>query len=401
MTIKLNWYTTETGLTARLGIGKHQKTFRIERRPHAYWKRNGEVWELFFENKRIYGLESVYIAPDLFGKLTSEEQDENVRRKRAAKQSLKDVANAIANGNQASVYQEVLYSLPQRDKFGTKQAFIYAMKEVFRLTHLPIMTVTEKDNTKQWSTDSEFIRSFPQRHREQQRRTHVASPIAAQEVNVPVKTEALTAKPVKALKYKGPAPANRNKETLIPASIGTKKKCPVLIEGTKFKHLYKWAEKTRDWYQARGYHAGILFLIHTLMHSLPTCKQALAAGRKLSLIYREEYAAVNAQFAAMVSKEPTEVKKEVPEKQPKLPRSKEKDKWGYRVSTRAAAVNAVLSKVPMSKEKITVLAKAQGDIGSHLSTLIKQKLVVRTEEGLYRLRKKKKVPKHGSKKSGS
>jgi len=192
------------------------------------------------------------------------------------------------------------------------------------------------------------------------------------------------------LVYKGPAPEERTggKTTRL-YSLTEFTKNPLKLENAKSKTVYKWAEKLRDYWQIRGRLATTDYLRAAAEEQFPFMSPRGAKAVKwLTLIYEEEFRREQLMRQALVE-QAAQAQTELTEKGPAKPREKGKDKWGYRLGTRAARVNAVLIDKGRSEAKLRKLAGETNSVSSHLSSLRKKKLIVRTKSGKYRLRKPK------------
>lgn len=85
------------------------------------------------------------------------------------------------------------------------------------------------------------------------------------------------------------------------------------------------------------------------------------------------------------AKKPVTVVKETGETEVLAVRPKGVDKWGYRIGTRSANVNAVLTTTPKFETEIRQAIGYPKPVHSHLSTLVRKGLAIRTKDGKYAL----------------
>lgn len=199
--------------------------------------------------------------------------------------------------------------------------------------------------------------------------------------------------PVKVGKYSGPEPESRESKRR-PLSVPTVyAPVPFKPEDAKFATLYKWAERVRDWWEVRGRFATYEYLSYAARYCcFQSFDRGTLAADRMALIYRQEagrrQAANQARMAVAGRKEaPGETPaKKAPGKLAPERKKVEKDGWGFKKTTRAAAVNAVLTKEPKTLKRIERESKATS-VSSHLARLVRDKKLKRVGKDQYRLRK--------------
>jgi hypothetical protein len=195
-----------------------------------------------------------------------------------------------------------------------------------------------------------------------------------------------TPEPKEQEEYKGPAPEEREpggRQRKI--TYTAQDDCPLWPEDAKFKTLYAWGEKVRDWFQVRKVHATIHLLQNMARIQFEKDPaRADRAARRLALIYADEIAQENAVVEAMVRR--TFEKKE--DFKPVKEVNVEKDKFGCKVGSKGARINKVITAVPKSPKKIRRQSEVE-NVGGHLKWLVEQGHAVKTENGRYCL-----APKH-------
>jgi hypothetical protein len=181
--------------------------------------------------------------------------------------------------------------------------------------------------------------------------------------------------------YSGPSPEDRSTANVSRVYTPTQlEPVPFKPKDAKFSTLLKWGEKVRDWFETRQKYATALYLSYAASNCCGfSPERAEKASRRIQLIYAKDLANERRVLHHMIT-HPTQ-QEEVKGKKEK----KGKDKWGYRLGTNAAKINAVLSKEPKSPKKI---AKEAGvpNVHGHLNTLCRKKLA-RKVENKFRLHK--------------
>lgn len=393
----------------------------------------GQRFTLAKNNLRIYDLDTMlHFEPAFGGSLTEVEEKENKERLKAAKQSIKDVADRVAN-KATLVYQKVLATLKNKDKYLTKEQFIFTMKVVFKLDRLPLIEgpgkpffikcaeegltprLIPRDRLKKAGLDPEdlsepyldslLVELFPiwrtkmvkdARKAEKKQREIAAQQTADKSPTVadPKASEQI------AEVYKGKRPESRQSEglTKLRQVVESGPKCPLKPKNAKFQTLREWAEKLRDWMQVRGYYATVEYLVYAAQNSFSSWERCDKAARRIKAIYDEEWRQHTANIEAGIKVALAKPKEEEATAKPKAVKEKKervkvgKDAWGFRETSEAAKVNRIFLKKPKSRPRLSAadvkrLAGVERQIGSHLSVLVKRKLIVRLPDGRFRLRK--------------
>lgn len=168
--------------------------------------------------------------------------------------------------------------------------------------------------------------------------------------------------------------------------------CPVKLDDSKWKTLRKWGEAVFKEYESFGAHLTVQGLIAFARVELPD--EVAKVTRRLKSIFMLDYQQeVGILRGMMVSKQVPEVVQEeerptVPELAPR-PAKKEYDKFGYRLGTRAAKINAVLDATPRTELEIRKLIGHHANVGGHLADLVDRGVAKKVEGNKYRLLKKK------------
>jgi hypothetical protein len=299
--------------------------------------------------------------------------------------------------HQIPVYQQVQVFLWDRelseeqvqansDRVKKAKQTIKTIAEQWVNKELPVQEKKEKPSKARmkWVSDiaAETARAIKRARRKASQVTSLAKEPASLSVSdVPVTRE----------QYSGVAPEERSgaalKRLYTPTQIDP---CPYTPEDAKFSTLYKWAEKVRDYYEMRGRLPTVGYLIYCVLHAFRKPERATKAADRIRAIYSDEYRRFTTSLRMMIDYKPPEPKKEVKEKKPqkvKEKKSVEKDSWGYRKNTEAAKINAVLTSTPKSIKQLRKEGRVERVISSHLSTLVRKKLVKKTPDNKYRLRK--------------
>jgi hypothetical protein len=178
--------------------------------------------------------------------------------------------------------------------------------------------------------------------------------------------------------YKGPEPRPRHPGLRMEVVPTQRRPCPFLPETAKFSELYSWGERIRDHWQQYQRLATVTYLCHAIDKcSWPSDRKKKAEAR-LKLIYKEDYArekAVLKTYLDAVGR--NDDKDEVKASRKKV----ERDRFGNKIGTRAAAINKVLSTVPKSPKRIRKEAELTGSIVGHLTHLKDKGLVDINERG--------------------
>lgn len=168
--------------------------------------------------------------------------------------------------------------------------------------------------------------------------------------------------------------------------------CPVRLEGTKWKQVRRWAELMFQEYQQIGKFLTIGALIGAVAHEMHASKFAdrQKVRNRIAAIYHEELEA-DRRRDELVSKLPepeTPQSRTRPEAPPK-PTKPEYDRFGYKLGTRAAKINAVLDAVPKTEREIRTLIGHHANVGGHLADLVDRGFAKKVEGNKYRLARKK------------
>lgn len=189
-------------------------------------------------------------------------------------------------------------------------------------------------------------------------------------------------------KYKGPPPSERDTSKLTRVyACGMADTYPMRLKNAKFSSIYKWAEKLLDYMETKRvylYPSAVVHLIEQRELNGNAARKAKAV-RRFKIIFEKEIdherqvRDLEWQHAlrAQVAKEQGETTA------PKAKSAGGKDKWGYRIGTRAAKVNEVIGWPPKSEGQIRKEIGHNVSVGSHLSSLKRKGLVKRTKLGRY------------------
>ena len=323
------------------------------------------------------------------------------KEKKEAKEELKGVAKVIASGAK-SQYRQLEITIPEEQlELFSEWAKVFSYYGGFiNLQNFPKI----KDKTlKNAYRHSRLVQSLPdacakfhnklaEDQKEKQRKEKIAAKKAKKENKTlsPIAQNRPQDEVIEEMHYEGPAPEERvvgEGMRVIRHNTGYDPP-PFLFTKIKFSSLYKWGEKTRDWFEVRGKFCHVEYLVYCAQYSgfgFWECEKAVAM---VKAIYKDEWdrhqATLKTKYDWSGKIRPQEEKGEKPKKT-----KKGKDKWGFRDGSEAAMINAVISKIPKSPKRIKHEARVARNVSGHLSTLVKRKLVKKVEGGKYRLRKPK------------
>lgn len=332
------------------------------------------------------------------------------------KGSCKRVAEVVSSGKKP-IFVRVLKSLPKKS---LQALFTYYMKEVHNLHKIPVIegpakalfrkhalagtspanvvrdpTVLDKAKIDRDDLPDEYIdaltvelwplyypkvaesllKEYKLRRKEVKQEK---KPTKAPSANHPQSEEKVPEQ------YSGESPEERDTEHLMRLEVVSQSHpLPFKPEDAKFLTLFKWAEKVRDYFQIRGKYASLSFLKYAVKYcSGWNFERGDKASGRLELIYQDEDRVNKARMELMYRNSGKVVESE---DKPKIG----KDRWGSRIGSKIAKINATITEVPKSVKKIRKESGVYNVVG-HLRSLCDRKLAKKTEDGKYRLFKRKK-----------
>jgi hypothetical protein len=187
--------------------------------------------------------------------------------------------------------------------------------------------------------------------------------------------------------YPGNHPEPRTRKgQIVYAATG---ECPVTLEGVKWKQIRAWAEKVFAEYEEIGKHLSVQGLCSFARIEMPTKVNKVVS--RIREIYKAEVQLEDARLRAEIARRDVKAPEvEGPgAKKATTKQATELDRFGFRVGTRAAKVNAVIDKTPRTEKEIRKLAGHTQPVGGHLALLVKRGFVKKVEGSKYRLFRKK------------
>lgn len=352
MGVELKWLKRKDGSIYSI---RKKLTYRISVRGAYFLGNMVKIARLTANEQPIQEVDYVIYCRYLFGpELTEEQLSENEKRHKVVKTSLKEHAALHANGK----------IKPPKPVPFDKEAFQKRMKREMR----------------------------------QARKEKLESLLKV------VTEEPSFKRPIIGETYDGELPEQRFGEGLLRIDTPVRSNpCPFLPEDAKFSTLFKWIEKIRDYFEIRGMFPTLHWLHYAVCYGFSKKSddnikvwdhdRGQKAMKRVSLLLPDEARNAKAYHAAWIEKmnslpppeDPTDKKKKT---------KQTKDKWGFKETSESAKINAVVTKVPKTAKQIKTEAKVGRDVSSHLGTLVRRKLIKKTSDGKYRLRKSaKKTPK--------
>lgn len=170
---------------------------------------------------------------------------------------------------------------------------------------------------------------------------------------------------------------------------------PFVLRSFKWKDIRKWCERTLDHFRDEGKALTVSALCSLAMNlelDFWVCRRVAA---RIKAIYAEDHTREFMYLDAMVERSirsesserasKSKVIASAPETKgddspPQFRKGKGRDKWGFKLGTRTAKINACFTDVPKTVKRIEKEVGCNG-ASSHVSKLLAMKVIVKTPDG--------------------